>query len=290
METFCFQALGTKWNIVVDGDFASSVRTVIQTEIASFEERFSRFKDTSEVNAFRQVPEGVYTVSDELALLLGRAKRLRQLTGGRYDPASGVILEHYGYDQEYSFREGVGEIPRVPSWGLMGSQLHLEGPTAFDLGGIGKGYAIDRVATLLEEAGLQHYLIDAGGDMYATSKSDGSAYRVALEWPGRPDTAYGIVELLHQGLAVSDVVTRSFGKRHHIIDAVTRENSRRVIGVAALARTAWDADCGTAALIHWPEVKREQIEEELGVESVIITVEEEFLVSTGWPGEMFQIS
>jgi thiamine biosynthesis lipoprotein len=210
------------------------------------------------------------------------------LTGGRYDPASGIILEYYGYDKEYRFIEDAGEVPQVPEWNLVDSQLHLAGPTAFDLGGIGKGYAIDMIAALLAEEGFQYYLIDAGGDMYATTKSDGSAYRVALEWPGRPGTAYGTVELLNQGLAVSDTFTRRFGDRHHIVDAVIGQNTDQVLGVAALAKSAWDADCATAALIHWPKIDRQKIEEILGAQSVIVTNKEEFLVSERWPGEIFR--
>lgn len=230
METFSFQALGTEWSIVVDGIIGDGVREKIQSEIALFEERFSRFRDASEVNAFRQAKQGKYVVSDELAILLTRASLLRQLTHGRYNPASGVILEHYGYDKEYSFQESALETPSIPEWSIAGHELHLEGPTAFNLGGIGKGYAIDMVATVLSDAGIRHYLIDGGGDMYATTKRDGSAYSIALGWPGRPEVAYGMVELSHQGLAVSDVFRRRFGNRHHIVDAVTRANSQEVLG------------------------------------------------------------
>jgi thiamine biosynthesis lipoprotein len=288
MEEYSFEALGTKWSLLSDEQpFSQHTREQLWITIASFEERFSRFRDTSEVNTFREASAGVYTVSDEFAELLTRADVVRQLTGGRYDPASGVILEHYGYDKEYSFIEGEGEVPTVPSWSLAGNQLHLTGPTAFDLGGIGKGYAIDTLTRVLEKEGFRYYLIDGGGDMYATSKADGSAYTVALEWPGRPGVSYGTVALRRQGLAVSDTATRRFGDRHHIVNALDGANSSKVLGVAVVAENAWDADCATAALIQWPGVERRQIEQALHAQSVIITTKEEFLVSQVWPGEVF---
>jgi FAD:protein FMN transferase len=288
MFEYSFEALGTKWTLLSDRkNFSEEFKESLQIKIASFEERFSRFRDASEVNQFRESKKGVYRVSVELAELLGRAQDLKMLTEGRYDPAGGVILEHMGYDQKYSFIEKKGDAPIIPNWSIKERELSLHGPTAFDLGGIGKGYAIDFVASLLHAAGYQYYLIDGGGDMYATCKADGSPYTIALEWPGKPELAYGTVELSHQGLAVSDITTRRFGVHHHIVDAAHGTNTSAVKGCVALGKTAWDADSATAALVQWPNIDVRRVEEKFGVETVIITEKEEFLVSPKWSGEIF---
>lgn len=289
METFSFKALGTEWMILSDGKFFDeAVQKDITEKVALFEERFSRFKDTSEVNAFREVSPGAYEVSSELAMLLERAQLLRTLTQGHYDSASGVILEHMGYDKKYRFTQSKRPLPSIPTWSIKDKELQLSGPTAFDLGGMGKEYCIDMVAGILATAGYKYYLVDGGGDMYATTKADGSPYTIALEWPGRTGVSYGTVTLRNQGLAVSDTATRRFSGHHHIVDAETGANTERVLGAVGLGATAWDADSATAALMQWPHCDQTKVEESFGITSIIITQKQEFLVGTDWPGEVFR--
>ena len=88
----------------------------------------------------------------------------------------------------------------LPKWELRGQVLWLDGPVVFDLGGMGEGYCIDRVADILETSGYAHYLVDGGGDIYATTKRDGGEWRVALEYPGKADTAAGMVLLKNEGV------------------------------------------------------------------------------------------
>lgn len=288
METVSFKALGTEWTLISDDRvFDESIQRSILEKVALFEERFSRFKDTSEVNTFRNSPSVIYQVSDEFAVLLSRADRLRTLTAGHYDPASAVILEHMGYDKEYRFTPNQKALPNISVWNIEDRELQISGPITFDLGGIGKGYCIDMVAGILATAGYKHYLIDGGGDMYATTKADGNPYNIALEWPGKPGVSYGTVRLCNQGLAVSDTATRRFGEHHHIVDAETGANTKIVLGSVALGATAWDADCATAAFMQWPNCDQTEVEKVLGVTSIIITQKEGFLVGESWPGEIF---
>lgn len=290
MEEFSFEAIGTQWKLLSDGKiFSVEVQKKILSRVAYFEEQFSRFKAASEVNAFREATAGEYSITSEFHVLLSRALKLRLLTNGVYDPASAVILEHLGYDQEYSFVAKSVPVPMIYNWQLAGQNLVLEGPTVFDFGGIGKGYCIDMIADLLKVEGFEFFLVDGGGDMYATSKADGGAYRVALEWPGKPALAFGTVELQYQGLAVSDSLRRRFGKHHHIVDAKTRKNTKSVVGAVALGQNAWDADCATAALMQWPNTEIPQVEKEFRVQTIIITKKAGFLVSPRWSGEIFSV-
>jgi len=183
METFSFPALGTTWSIVLDHDYFSEIhRKALLETVVCFEEHFSRFLPESEVNQFRDRPAGVYEISPELALILAQADRLRRLTAGRYDPAIGGLLEASGYNPTYRFTaEKNAHEFRLPDWSLDGTLLTLSAPVIFDLGGIGKGYAIDLVATALKEQGYVYFLVEGGGDMYCTTKRDGSPYQIALE-------------------------------------------------------------------------------------------------------------
>ena len=151
MQELTFTGLGTDWSIRVDAPFLGAApRQAILDYVQKFEQRFSRFLPGSEVNAFRQAAPGSYCVSEDLALLLSRADRLRLLTGGGYDPAAAVLLEAAGYGGR-----GLPAVSaeKVPAWSLEQNVLTIAGPVAFDLGGIGKGYCIDRLAKILQANG-----------------------------------------------------------------------------------------------------------------------------------------
>ncbi|MGB4942487.1 MAG: FAD:protein FMN transferase, partial [Candidatus Moraniibacteriota bacterium] len=252
MQTIDFQGLGTVWSIMIDSDLVpESLRQTIVDFARDFESRFSRFLPDSEVNAFREAVVGTYPLSSEFARLLRRAAELRTLTGGGYDPIVGGVLEGAGYGAQ----SGVNPVPYgpvLPTWSIAGGDLTLDGPIAFDVGGIGKGYCIDRIADLIRTAGYGHFIVDGGGDMFATTKADGQPWRVAIEYPGKPDVAAGIVELCNRGLAVSDSFRRRFGKWHHLVDMGARKSVETVVGCAAVAPDAWAADCMTSGLFFAP--------------------------------------
>ncbi|MEK7156411.1 MAG: FAD:protein FMN transferase [Patescibacteria group bacterium] len=288
-EEFTFTGIGTEWCILADGE---EIRAEVQSDILEymrvFNERFSRFLEDSEACAFRAASAGEYQVSEELALLLSRADELRALTHGLYDPAVGGLLERAGYDAAYSMvpREDAADFV-LPKWEIRGQVLQIDGPVVFDLGGMGKGYCIDRIAEMLASHGYAHYLVDGGGDMYGTSKRGGEPWRVALEYPGRADTAAGMVLLKNEGIAVSDTLRRRWGGWHHIVHPLSRAPIDSVLGVAAVARCAWDADCATSALFLSDIEEHAAVAKALGSRYLVFRTDGTTEVSADWVGELF---
>lgn len=250
MQSFSFESLGTHWSIDIDeATLRDGTRAEVLSFLQDFERRFSRFRLESEVNAWRQATAGKYTISPDLRILLARAEKLRELTEGRYDPAVAGLLERAGYGVKLS--NNSSEVPEqfiLPKWRLEGESIVIDGPLVFDLGGMGKGYAIDAVARILREKGYCYFLVEGGGEMYGTTKRDGKPWQVAIEYPGQPDTALGSVDLDHSGLAVSDRFRRRFGRWHHVVDPLTKQAVDLIDGCAALAPSAWDADSLTAGI------------------------------------------
>jgi thiamine biosynthesis lipoprotein len=290
MDNFTFSGLGTAWSISADGtSLDDETKQAILLYVQTFENRFSRFIPSSEVNAFRTARAGEYPISRELAVLLHGAQKLRALTNGAYDPAIGELIEHTGYDASYTMVAKQAQVDtfQLPAWSLQGTALTIDGPVVFDLGGIGKGYCIDRLSDLLVKRGYSYFIVEGGGDMYGTTKVGGQGFRVALEWPGRPDTAFGIVELKHQGLAVSDSFKRRYGQWHHIIDPRTKEPIKDVIGCATLAPSAWQADQMTSGLFLAPPRAYAGLSEALASEYVVFQDAGQVRVSQHWPGELF---
>lgn len=287
MGNFSFTGLGTEWSVVVDGKpLQDETKKAILEYVETFENRFSRFLPFSEVNAFRTALAGEYVISEEFVLLLTYANRLETLTRGAYNPAVASILEDAGYGAQRGLKSLEKKAGAVSRWSLVGEKLTIDGPIAFDLGGIGKGYCIDRVAEILQRSGYEYYLVDGGGDMVGTTKADGSAWRVAVEYPGKSDMAASIVSLKDQGIAVSDIFRRRFGKWHHLIDMQEKKPVEKIIGCAAVAQDAWNADCMTSGLFFAPPENYPALAEEFGAAYIVFQSDELAKVSPNWQGEL----
>lgn len=287
MHAIEFQGLGTAWSIAIDAPTVpEDLEGKIIAYVQDFESRFSRFLPGSEVNAFRNAVAGTYPVSSEFGRLLRRAAELRELTGGVYDPIVGGVLESAGYGIQ-SGAHPVQYGVTLPSWSIEDVSVTLDGPIAFDLGGIGKGYCIDRIADLIRSAGCSNFIVDGGGDMYGTSKADGRPWRVAIEYPGRPDTAAGVVELRQAGLAVSDSFRRRFGQEHHLIDLKNRKSVMAVVGCAAVAPDAWAADCMTSGLFLSVPERYPELARILQAAYLVFRADGRALASIDWEGELY---
>lgn len=221
MPNLAFEALGTAWSILIDapaselseaGADLETLRSELIALTDIFDHRFSRFKPDTEATAFRHADSGTYPISPEFTQLLARSDVLRQLTDGAFDPAVGGLLEAAGYDPQYQLKPDANSLAtwKLPNWSVNTKDhtLTIDGPVVFDIGGTGKGYWIDVLSQYLLEKGFTYHLVEGGGDMKATTKANGDGYTIALEWPGRPDMAIGVVTLKNQGLAASDVFKR----------------------------------------------------------------------------------
>lgn len=289
MDSYEFTAIGTTWSITSDdGPITAAAATRLRTWLGTFENTFSRFITDSAVNQFREADAGTYTISNEFAKLLTVADQVRSFTAGAYDPAAAILLEQAGYDSTYSLTPQTEvSATAVPRWSLRGDQLTIGGPVTFDLGGIGKGYAIDEVAAQLKRHGYQHFLIDAGGDMFGTRKATGAGWRIAIEQPGKPDTAAGVVELTDQALAVSDTFRRRWRNWHHLIDARSKQPVQAMCGAAALAPTAWHADAMTSVLFFASPAEFAPAADAFSASYVCFETSGHCVTSRDWPGELF---
>ena len=286
---FTFEGIGTSWCVLTDGELLrEDTKACILDYLRVFNERFSRFLENSEATAFRAAEAGEHPISEEFSVLLSRADELRRVTNGLYDPAVGGLLEQAGYDATYSMtrRPGVADFT-LPKWELHGQTLSIDGPVVFDHGGMGKGYCIDRVAEILASRGYAHYLVDGGGDMYGTTKHHGEPWKIALEYPGKPDTAAGVVELQNQGLAVSDSFRRRWKKWHHIVHPFLRTPVESVHGVVAVAPNAWEADSATSALFFSDTERYAAVAKSLNSRYLVFHSDGRTEVSADWSGELF---
>lgn len=290
MHTFEFEAFGTKWAVITDDSpLSEKLKRKILKKTDEFEIQFSRFKPNTQVVQFRNAQAGTYTISNEFAKLLEPHQELKHLTQNAFDPAVGGLLEQAGYDAEYSFKTN-SELSSytVPTWELKGQTLSISGPIVFDIGGIGKGFWIDQVAQELEQAGHSHYLVDGGRDIFATTKTNGEGWNIALEYPGKPQLIIGTYLLKNQGLAASDTVQRRWGDWNHLVDIENKQPQNKVLGCVAVAKSALAADQMTSALSLCSYDVYNKIAEKLEAEYLIFTQDSKITISVNWSGRLFR--
>jgi len=297
--SFQFTALGTAWSITVDqAGFALPAQKAeealwqkVVSQTAEFERRFSRFKDDSESRQFSNATAGTYPISSQLKELLVVADQLRSLTDGAYDPAVGGLMEAAGYTPDYRLKPDEQSLKtwHVPQWSLShsGQSVTIDGPILFDFGGMGKGYWIDQISALLLSENYPHHIVEGGGDMMATTKTNGDSWKVAIEYPGKDDLALGTYHLKNQGLAASDVFRRRWGKWHHFVDVTLKQPTQHIAGCVAVSSSAWKADQITSILALTDPDNFSQIVPVIGGEYVVLLAGDTAQVSKNWKGELF---
>ncbi|MDN3309798.1 FAD:protein FMN transferase [Microbacterium oryzae] len=238
-----FDAIGTTWEIETPAPLDDVARAAVAREVETFDIAWSRFRSDSLVTTLAREGGDVPAPEDAAPMLDLYAELCRE-TGGAVNPLVGASLERLGYDAAYRLKaEGPVSAPQDWTTRLRwtGGRLALDGPGVIDVGALGKGRLVDRVASLLPEATT----VDASGDILVR----GAPQRIALEHPYDARRAIGVVTVTDEALCASSANRRAWGDGlHHVLDARTGEPIRTVVATWALARTAMLADAAATAL------------------------------------------
>ena len=239
--------------------------------LEGLEEQLSVFRPGSAIsNVNRTASARPVEVEPNLFELLQLAARLYVATGHTFDITAAPLWEVWGF---------AGRAARVPEKAELDEALaHVGGNlieldpyhrtvrclkegVRLNLGGIGKGYALDRCAEALTEAGIGDFLLHAGASSVAArghALADPPGWIVGIPHPLRPGRRLAELRLVNRALATSGSRFQSFvheGRRlSHVLDPRTGWPAEGVIAATALAPDAATADAlSTAFFILGPE-------------------------------------
>ncbi len=256
MQSLEFRAMNTSVLLAAEGGSqALAGLQAARSFIQECEQRFSRFIDSSELCRLNRSAGSWLPVSSDLMEMLRFSQFFHQETGGLFDPSILPDLERLGYDRSFDELKKDGAVGHVSNvTAKYGIVAHASGVTRkdgcllrtpfaqleldlnenraylpegmqIDLGGLAKGWIVERAAQLLSSY-VGVCAVNAGGDMqFIGLPSDGSDWQVYLEDPRDPSL---FLTLLYTGpgaVATSSVVKRSWKQagetRHHLIDPRT---------------------------------------------------------------------
>lgn len=249
---FTHQALGTTWWIEIFDDLPQETRTTVYNDCAlfltEFEHRYSRFRPDSLISILNR-ERSITHPPAELITLLTCGLDLHRRSNGMFNILVGDTLLARGYDADYSFAVTTppSYIPEPAEAISITKETISLSTGSIDVGGFGKGYAIDLLATRLKQKfTLSGFLINGGGDMFGTT-NNGQPITIYLEHPTTADTYLATTTLHNQGFAASSPHKRSWQYKGvaytHIVDTVDTLNTReKPDAVFIKAASATDAD------------------------------------------------
>ena len=157
------------------------------------------------------------------------------------------------------------------------------------LGGIAKGYAVEKAIEILKRHNITMALVDASGNMRALGRKPDGVWNIAMEDPRNVNNYITIIPLDNNAVSTSGDYERYFDpgmKYHHIINPKTGYSATELISVTIVTDNAFDADAlSTAVFVLGKEKGMKLIESLPGVEGLIITREKEILRSSGFKGQ-----
>ena len=144
-----------------------------------------------------------------------------------------------------------------------------------DLGGIAKGFIVDKATQYLKEKGVNYAAINAGGDLFVMRNSKTDVWKIGIQHPRNQSALFGSIEVKDRAVVTSGDYEQYFikeGKRiHHIIDPKTGLPSYNSVSVTVIAQNATIADAlCTALFVMGPELGIKLVDREVDVEALII--------------------
>ncbi len=265
-----------------DGVVAQQAVAAAHREIQRIDSLFWEENPSSPVFQWNHSPRGV-ELPAEVAALFQRSLQYSQLSHGAFDVTIKPVLELYGFDQPTPIppsRSAIQGRLQAVGWFriISGKADRIEKDNAavqVALGGVAKGYAVDRAIHVLRQYGIQQALVNAGGDLYCLGRKQGQPWVVGIQHPRRPTEVIAVLHVQDRAVATSGDYQRFYiyqGRRyHHILDPRTGHPVRKSQSATVIAPTAEQADAfATALFVMGPQQGLSWIDQLNNVEGMVI--------------------
>lgn len=275
------RAMATEFGIALPGEDRTAIEAAMDAleQLEPIEAALSLYRPDSDIARVNLAAGGPpVRVGPHTLNVLSRAVALHRLTAGAFDVTAGPLIECWGFTRRRGKKPSEQEIQAARA--LIGSDaieldvahrtVRLPRPgMAINLGAIGKGYALDRIATHLRAAGQSAFLIHGGRSSILAAGSDSAGphagWQIAIEHPLRPGQRLGILRLKDAALATSGSGKQFFHHRGqrmgHVLDPRTGYPAAGMLAISVISETAIDADAlATACLVAGVDATAAQLQ------------------------------
>jgi thiamine biosynthesis lipoprotein len=229
---------------------------------------------------------GEFSAPPSVLPLIASAQDLEQKTDGLFNPALGRLIAAWGFHQDEpagpppdagTLEALLNDPPRMADIERRGVRLRGHHPRLqLDFGGLAKGFALARSLDLLAGLGVEHAIVNAGGDLMTRGRPPGRPWRIGVRDPRGAGVLASIELGSGEALFTSGDYERGYeweGERiHHVIDPRSGRPSRGIAAVTVLHGDPALADAAATTLMiagpeQWPFYARR-----LGVEQALVVL------------------
>ncbi|MFC1856692.1 FAD:protein FMN transferase [Thermodesulfobacteriota bacterium] len=271
---FSGKTMGTFYHVKIATQFFKNTRGLkqkIENRLEDINIKMSTFRNASEISRFNDtIPKGKrFYISDEFFDVMTVADEIFKMTNGAWDGTVKPLMVLWGFGssgpkERLPMQKEIEKAIQDVGFHLIeisANKFLVKKRTAvsLDLASIAKGYGVDVIAELIREHGFQNYLVEIGGEVYASGRrKDGQPWKVGINRPRKEapiGEIYKIVTLTDKALATSGDYRKFFemdGKHYsHIIDPRTGYPvSNGVVSVSIMADRCTFADgLATAVMV-----------------------------------------
>lgn len=295
------QLMGTVWSVSIPGGDEARARAAGERaldEVARLERILSEWIPESEISRVNAAAgESAVTVGPELLACIQASQDVAQWSDGAYDISWAALrdLWRFGTNGRDVPPSPADVAARMPLWNYQRIRVDTAARTVMleqrgmqiGLGGVAKGYALDRMHAMLVAEGFQDFMLYAGGQVLVRGLRGDRKWRVGIQHPRQP-RYFAFVEVTNASVATSGDYEHAFeyeGRRyHHILDPHTGFPSERSTSVTVIAPTGLAADAvDTAVFVLGPEEGLARLARAPGgpIEAIIVDPEMRIFATPG---------
>ncbi len=305
------KVMGTMVSITVWTSQDVQTVAAIDEALAEFERldrlmtTWTRTSDVSRINAAAGNGKPI-RVAPEVFACIARGVEGSRVSEGAFDLTVGAFAGVWKFDEDNDGTIPPGELVEerraLVDWrdivlDRKARTVRLRRPgQKITLGGIAKGYAVDRAAAILQRRGLVDFIVQAGGDLFVSGQRGDRRWRVGIRDPRGPREAFfAALEIKDHTFSTSgdyERFTVKDGRRyHHILDPRTGYPAMAARSVTVLAPDATTAEVLSKTLFIWGPARGLELVEKLpDVEAVIVDADNQLHVSTGLKDRLILLS
>jgi thiamine biosynthesis lipoprotein len=278
--------MGTRVSVELWADDETRGRELVvgvMREYRRIDDAMSTYKPDSEISRVNaQAAEAPMVISDELFGLVDRSLELSRMSGGAFD----ITYDSVGYlydfrarqrptDRQIEERIDAVDYRHVVLDRARGTIFFKAKGVRINLGGIAKGYVVERAAAMLRASGVEHALLNAGGDTRVIGDRRGQPWIVGIRHPRVADEVVTRLPLVDEAISTSGDYERYFeenGQRyHHIINPATGRPTEGILTVTVIGPDGTMTDgLDTAIFVLGVERGLELIEAYPDYETIIV--------------------
>jgi len=261
----------------VDEKLAEQAFTDLNNDFKYFHSTWTPYEESSLSRTNVLIPTGAkFSIGPSIIPLYKESLKIAQATDHLFNPAIGKLIKLWQFhkhdepdiqppDREL-IKKLVSSNPRLTNLHLNGIKMHSDNADVqLNFGAFAKGYAIDSSILHLKKIGIQHAIINTGGDLKAIGKHGNRPWKIAIRHPRKESVLASIETKGDESIFTSGDYQRFYmynGKRyHHILDPRTGYPALGSQSVTVIHHNSGFADAAATALFiagpdHWFEMAK----------------------------------